>query len=55
MMLYPKSFKAYESYAKACEKIGEIDLAILNYSKSLQLNPKNNEVKQRLNELQKSE
>ncbi|KZS42463.1 hypothetical protein AWE51_03195 [Aquimarina aggregata] len=55
MMLYPNSFKVYESYAKACEKIGEIDLAILNYSKSLELNPKNNEVKHRLNELQKNQ
>ena len=55
MMLYPKSFKAYESYAAACMKIGEIDLAILNYSKSLELNPQNNNAKDMLKELQKSE
>jgi len=55
MMLYPKSFKVYESYAAACEKIGEIDLAILNYSKSLELNPQNNHAKSMLKKLQKSE
>lgn len=55
MMLYPKSFKVYESYATACKKIGKIDLAILNYSKSLELNPQNNNVKNILKELQKSE
>ncbi|WP_298757900.1 beta-lactamase family protein [uncultured Psychroserpens sp.] len=54
VMLYPKSFKVYESYAKACAKIGDINLAILNYSKSLELNPQNNEAKYRLTELQKS-
>jgi hypothetical protein len=36
-------------------KIGEIDLAILNYSKSLELNPQNNNAKDMLIELQKSE
>ncbi|WP_106794226.1 serine hydrolase domain-containing protein [Aquimarina sp. Aq78] len=55
MMLYPDSFKVYESYAEACVKIGEIDLAILNYTKSLELNPQNNRTKNTLKELQKSE
>ncbi|WP_108808619.1 serine hydrolase domain-containing protein [Aquimarina spinulae] len=55
MMLYPDSFKVYESYAEACVKIGEIDLAILNYTKSLELNPQNNGTRHKLNELQKSE
>ncbi len=55
MMLYPNSFKVYESYAKACMKMGKTDLAILNYSKSLELNPKNNEVKNKLKELQANE
>ena len=55
MMLYPDSFKVYDSYAEACMKIGEIDLAILNYSKSLELNPQNNNAKHKLKELQKSE
>lgn len=34
-------------------KIGETDLAILNYSKSLELNPENNNAKDMLKELQK--
>jgi len=55
MMLYPDSFKVYDSYAEACMEIGEIDLAILNYSKSLELNPQNNRAKDMLKELQKSE
>ncbi|GAA4886688.1 hypothetical protein GCM10023311_07550 [Flaviramulus aquimarinus] len=55
MMLYPDSFKVYESYAKSCAKLGEIDLAILNYSKSLEINPQNNNAKDILKELQKSE
>jgi CubicO group peptidase (beta-lactamase class C family) len=55
MMLYPDSFKVYESYAKACAKIGEVDLAILNYSKSLELNPQNNNAKDMLKKLQKIE
>ncbi|WP_109852216.1 serine hydrolase domain-containing protein [Aquimarina sp. AU58] len=55
MMLYPDSHKVYDSYAEACVKIGEIDLAILNYTKSLELNPQNNHARHKLNELQKSE
>ncbi|OUS02860.1 hypothetical protein A9Q86_02085 [Flavobacteriales bacterium 33_180_T64] len=55
MMLYPDSFKVYESYAEACVKIGEIDLAIKNYSKALELNAQNNHAKDMLKELQKSE
>ncbi len=55
MMLYPNSFKVYDSYAEACMKAGDIDLAILNYSKSLELNPQNNNARSKLVELQKSE
>jgi hypothetical protein len=55
MMLYPDSFKVYDNYAKACMKIGETDLAILNYSKSPELNPQNNHARGKLVELQKSE
>ncbi|WP_282087257.1 beta-lactamase family protein [Aquimarina algiphila] len=55
MMLYPDSFKVYESYAEACVKIGEIDLAIKNYTKSLELNPQNNRTEHTLKELQKSQ
>ncbi len=55
MMLYPDSYKVYESYAEACVKMGEIDLAIKNYAKSLELNPENNRTKQTISELQKRE
>lgn len=55
MMLYPDSFKVYDSYAEACMKAGETDLAIANYTKSLELNPQNNRAKHKLKELQKSE
>ncbi len=55
MMLYPDSFKVYDSYAEACMKAGKIDLAILNYTKSLELNPQNNSTKHKLKELQKNE
>ncbi len=55
MMLYPDSFRVYDSYAEACVKIGEIDLAILNYNKSLELNPQNNRTRHKLKELRKSE
>lgn len=55
MILYPDSYKVYDSYAEACMKAGETDLAILNYSKSLELNPQNNGARHKLMELQKSE
>ena len=53
--LYPNSFQVYDSYANYCEQAGKIDLAILNYSKSIELNPQNNRVKAKIKELQKSE
>ncbi|TDQ25591.1 serine hydrolase domain-containing protein [Tenacibaculum caenipelagi] len=55
MMLYPDSFKVYDSYAEACMKVGANDLAILNYTKSLELNPLNNRARHKLKELLKSE
>ncbi|MEP0985060.1 serine hydrolase [Ekhidna sp.] len=55
MALYPDSYKVYDSYAEACMKAGDTDLAILNYSKSLELNPQNNGARHHLTELQKSE
>lgn len=53
--LNPDSYKVYQSYAEACMKAGETELAILNYTKSLELNPQNNLAKTILEELQKSE
>jgi CubicO group peptidase (beta-lactamase class C family) len=52
MTLYPDSFNVYDSYAEACMKTGAIDLAILNYNKSLNLNPENSNAKQMLKQLQ---
>lgn len=53
--LYPGSYQAYASYAEACDKAGNTDLAIQNYSKSLELNPKNGKARERLRELENSE
>ena len=53
MMLYPKSSNVYDSYAEACMKLGEIDLAIKNYKKSLSLDPENNNAKEFIKELEK--
>lgn len=48
MMLYPDSFNVYDSYAEVCMKLGETELAIENYNKSIQLNPENNNAKEML-------
>ncbi len=53
-ILYPDSYQVYDSYAEACENAGDTDLAILNYSKSLELNPQNNQARERLKELRKN-
>jgi tetratricopeptide (TPR) repeat protein len=53
MILYPDSFNVYDSYAEACMIMGEVELAIKNYNKSLDLNPQNNNAKEMLKELQK--
>jgi CubicO group peptidase (beta-lactamase class C family) len=54
MTLYPESFNVYDSYAEACMEMGEIELAILNYNKSLSMNPQNNNAKEMLKELKKN-
>ena len=51
-ILYPNSANVYDSYAEACMKIGDIDLAIENYKKSLTLDPQNNNAKEMIKELQ---
>jgi predicted TPR repeat methyltransferase len=53
-ILHPTSFNVYDSYAEASMKIGEVDLAVANYTKSLELNPENNHAKEMLKELEKS-
>ncbi len=53
MMLYPESSNVYDSYAEACMKMGENDLAITNYQKSLDLNPKNDHARNQIEKLKK--
>lgn len=38
---YPNSFNVYDSLGEAYMKLGNNELAILNYNKSLELNPEN--------------
>lgn len=38
---YPKSSNVYDSYVEALMNLGENDLAIVNYQKSIELNPAN--------------
>ncbi len=52
MSLYPNSANVYDSYAEACMKNGDTELAIANYKKSLSLNPENNNAVKMLEELQ---
>ena len=52
MMLYPDSFNVYDSYAEVCMKLGEMELAIENYNKSIVLNPKNNNAKEMLKKIE---
>jgi len=52
-ILYPESAAVYDSYAEVCKKLGNIELAIVNYSKSLELNPENNNAKEMLAEIKK--
>jgi CubicO group peptidase (beta-lactamase class C family) len=54
MMLYPESFNVYDSYAEACMELGENDLAIKNYQKSLSLNPKNDNARNQIEKLEKN-
>jgi len=48
---YPESANAYDSLGEAFMKAGEKELAIRNYEKSLELNPKNENAKKKLAEL----
>lgn len=52
-LLYPESSNVYDSYAEACLKIGDLDLAIENYKKSFSLNPKNTNALKRIKEMEK--
>jgi CubicO group peptidase (beta-lactamase class C family) len=50
---YPKYANGYDSLAEAYLVSGNKDLAIENYSKALELNPKNKNAEEKLNELTK--
>ena len=52
MLLYPESANVYDSYAEACMKLGDTDLAIENYKKSLSLDPKNPNAEKMIAELE---
>lgn len=51
--VYPESFNVYDSYAEALMKSGDMENAILNYNKSLELNPENNNAREMLQSLEK--
>ena len=48
---YPQSSNVYDSLGEAYMKLGKRDLAIQNYEKSLELNPKNTNAAHKLEEL----
>ncbi len=52
---YPKAFNTYDSLGEAYLTAGNKELAIRNYEKSLELNPKNINAKRVLNKLEKEE
>jgi tetratricopeptide (TPR) repeat protein len=52
-LLYPNSANTYYSYAEACLKNGDKELAIKNFKKSLALNPANKGAERKLEELKK--
>jgi len=49
---YPDSYNVYDSLGEACMKNGDKGLAIKNYKKSLELFPKNENAKNKLQELE---
>jgi len=51
--VYPESANAYDSLGEAYMKAGEKELAIRNYEKSLELDPKNENAKKILEDLRK--
>jgi len=51
---FPRSSNVYDSLGEAYAKVGEKDLAIENYEKSLQLDPKNQNAVERLKKLRET-
>jgi CubicO group peptidase (beta-lactamase class C family) len=52
--LFPESAKVFDSLAEAYAARGQTELAIRNYRKSLELNPSNQNARDKLKELEKS-
>lgn len=50
---YPESFNVYDSLGEAYMKNGDIQMAIENYKKSLELNPENKNAREMLKRLEK--
>jgi tetratricopeptide (TPR) repeat protein len=50
---YPKEFNTYDSLGEAYMNLNERDLAVTNYKKSLELNPKNTSAVEALKKLEK--
>ena len=48
LYIYPDSANAYDSIAEAYEAVGDFDLAIKNFKKCLELNPKNDYAAERI-------
>lgn len=53
VMLHPESANAFDSLAEGYLKIGNTELAVQNYKKSLELNPKNENAKKVLKQILK--
>jgi len=51
--VYPKNSNAYDSLAEAYMVKGDKKLAVINYAKSLELNPNNTNAVEQLNKLMK--
>ncbi len=51
VVVYSNSFNVYDSLGEAYMRDGQRDLAIQNYRKSLELNPNNNNTREKLKEL----
>ncbi len=49
--MFPESFNAYDSLGEAYMMNGQRDLAIAKYQRSLELNPDNENARQKLKEL----
>jgi len=53
-VLYPQAFNTYDSLGEAYYKAGKMDLAIINYQKSLELNPENKNARDMLKKMAES-